>query len=826
MDAQAIISFTFPDEADWIVIEESSQWSGKIDLSFQHEEFLNLPGHGDIKAIVEQVGHTIHVFVEPVSRIEFSAKDIRSRIAYEFDQENKGSESPALNRTDEGKCAPGIEESFATVVEESMSSEQSFVSVLQSPDTISKSTTENQTGLATKYHSMVDDCDSSRQFHQRPKLEVVYNVFIEELSLALSDDCNERENERDEFLRITLDAILLSSRPEYHFAKTLKVLGDGIPKFTNVTVCVYNIQIDNQMFNRHPFEFPLILVGKNNDARTRVPHSYQTEQLLDELRESSLIVVKLQFDSNGDRAALKTVKIQSAPLCAFIEDKFAYKLISVLASFQQPSPKSLGNSSNQSSEPTVISEDFKQPLPPEIRMASSNMINHLRLDEISVEAFDVSLSVHASIKMYIGLDQSPLNFSQFYRSNLFTTNYCLGQMLARHYISGALFRAGWVVGSLDLIGSPAGFTRTLGDGLKDFVSLPYQGIMLGPWAFLGGMASGSSSLLKHVSAGTLTSMTNFASSVSRNLDRLSLDQEHCQRNEVFRREKPQGLGQGLVNGLSGVGISLLGAVGGIAHHPINALLEQGLSPTGFVGGITKGLVGVVTKPLGGAAEFVAQTGQGLLHGTGWSKNLKPRYPAIPDHSCTFYSGNLKFSWKLIAGSNLHDTTVLFMVDVMYGSTQATLVLTPEALFIISAEEDAQEAVFHINELDCLESKDDPTKFTICIKSPGDPSGDGEAGTSVKDRITQFVLDTGVHCTVSDIEESDTCLDESNSVSPAPTVKEMPAPSAPTTGSQGVVQLSNKQEFTFYSSPLLRTTFIGLFQLVRRQINHKGFDMLS
>ena len=36
-----------------------------------------------------------------------------------------------------------------------------------------------------------------------------------------------------------------------------------------------------------------------------------------------------------------------------------------------------------------------------------------------------------------------------------------------------------------------------------------------------------------------------------------------------------------------------------------------------MGGLTRGLVGVVTKPLGGAAEFVAQTGQGLLVGSGW-----------------------------------------------------------------------------------------------------------------------------------------------------------------------------------------------------------------
>ena len=47
------------------------------------------------------------------------------------------------------------------------------------------------------------------------------------------------------------------------------------------------------------------------------------------------------------------------------------------------------------------------------------------------------------------------------------------------------------------------------------------------------------------------------------------------------------------------------------------MIDGGASPSGLVVGITRGLVGVVAKPLGGAAELVAQTGQGLLNGTGW-----------------------------------------------------------------------------------------------------------------------------------------------------------------------------------------------------------------
>jgi len=64
-------------------------------------------------------------------------------------------------------------------------------------------------------------------------------------------------------------------------------------------------------------------------------------------------------------------------------------------------------------------------------------------------------------------------------------------------------QTGWVVGSLELLGSPGGFARTLGTGLKDFVSLPYHGILEGPWGFLVGVTHGSASLMKHFTAGKI-----------------------------------------------------------------------------------------------------------------------------------------------------------------------------------------------------------------------------------------------------------------------------------------------------------------------------------
>lgn len=63
-------------------------------------------------------------------------------------------------------------------------------------------------------------------------------------------------------------------------------------------------------------------------------------------------------------------------------------------------------------------------------------------------------------------------------------------------------------------------------------------------------------------------------------------------------------------GLTGLGISLLGAVGGIAHHPLQSVMTDGASPRSLAAGVGLGLVGVVTKPLSGAAELLALTGQG------------------------------------------------------------------------------------------------------------------------------------------------------------------------------------------------------------------------
>lgn len=64
-----------------------------------------------------------------------------------------------------------------------------------------------------------------------------------------------------------------------------------------------------------------------------------------------------------------------------------------------------------------------------------------------------------------------------------------------------LFTKGWVVGSLDLLGNPAGFARAVGAGMSDLVYLPYRGMLHGPRAFISGLTTGAISLFTQVSSG-------------------------------------------------------------------------------------------------------------------------------------------------------------------------------------------------------------------------------------------------------------------------------------------------------------------------------------
>lgn len=163
-------------------------------------------------------------------------------------------------------------------------------------------------------------------------------------------------------------------------------------------------------------------------------------------------------------------------------------------------------------------------------------------------------------------------------------------------------------------------------------------------------------------------MTSFANSLARNMDRLSMDSEHTNRNEETYRHIPNGMTRGFLQGLELFGLSLLGAIAGLAEQPLSSLRnrDQSQAATSTVlTGFGKGLVGIVAKPVGGVAQLISQTGQGILYGTGLMNVPNRRCRPIEEDfrtntTCTFLK--LQHACQLMIDEDEIIDTLDYVID--------------------------------------------------------------------------------------------------------------------------------------------------------------------
>lgn len=266
--------------------------------------------------------------------------------------------------------------------------------------------------------------------------------------------------------------------------------------------------------------------------------------------------------------------------------------------------------------------------------------------------------------------------------------------------------------------SPSGLARSVSTGLWDFFSMPVQGLMRGPWGVLLGITYGSASLIKNVTAGTVNSVTKLAASVARNLDRLTLDEEHLERTEALRRARPLGITHGLTQGLTGFGINLLGAVGGIARHTLEAK-----SSAGVIAGLGKGILGVFTKPISGAAEFLALTGQGVLHTVGFNTLPSTRHfktiASLSSNNITI----TKATWKFLAKVNYLDRVLVTVPGILIEnhekSENIVMGVTTEIIMLISSESNELVKLIVIGNIRAELGAKTPSALILCAKSDDD-----------------------------------------------------------------------------------------------------------
>uniref|UniRef100_A0A3B5AH31 Vacuolar protein sorting 13 homolog B n=1 Tax=Stegastes partitus TaxID=144197 RepID=A0A3B5AH31_9TELE len=556
--------------------------------------------------------------------------------------------------------------------------------------------------------------------------------FIVVASVALSDDITSPSGSV-ELLRLTLTKLLLSlapaptslppelaAEPGMGAASMSALMSDA----SLIEVYCSSLQVDNQLYNRASFHFPVLLCQDQRGGAepggpwTSDANPTESPEALEEFKRSCFLQLRILLA--GDKCTAEEVTFQLQPARVYLEDTFVYYI------------KTLFNTYIPDSAFTSVLQSVQA------------LVHPVRLQRLTIQPVNLLVSIHASLKLYIASDHTPLSFSLFERGPLCTTARQLVHALAMHYAAGALFRAGWVVGSLEILGSPASLVRSIGNGVSDFFRLPYEGLTRGPGAFVSGVSRGTTSFVKHISKGTLTSITNLATSLARNMDRLSLDEEHYTRQEEWRRQLPESLGDGLRQGLSRLGISLLGAIAGIVDQPMQNFQRNwelqssaGSKAKGMISGVGKGIVGVFTKPIGGAAELVSQTGYGILHGAGLWQLPKQIYLPTEEKSALAPNSHLKYVWKMLQSLGRPELHMALEVTIVSGSGQehaGCLLLTSEVLFVVSLSEDTQQQAFPITEVECQQEPGQQGQLTLTLQQQtvaSDTEGDG-----VRERLSE------------------------------------------------------------------------------------------
>ncbi|XP_044599846.2 intermembrane lipid transfer protein VPS13B isoform X5 [Equus asinus] len=636
---------------------------------------------------------------------------------------------------------------------------------------------------------------------------VTFKMFITQLSLAVFDDLTHHKAS-SELLRLTLDNVFLQMAP---VAGHLLGEETAAALFQLYCVEVYcgDLQLDNQLYNRSNFHFAVLVCQGEKTEPTQCSKMQSlliSSKDLEEYKENCFLKLRLTLTESRSLFDINEFSFELKPARLYVEDTFVYYIKTLFETY-------LPNS-NPAGHPTVLSGG-KQVLPMQVRQHAMALVNPVKLRKLVIQPVNLLVSIHASLKLYIASDHTPLSFSVFERGPIFTTARQLVHALAMHYAAGALFRAGWVVGSLEILGSPASLVRSIGNGIADFFRLPYEGLTRGPGAFVSGVSRGTTSFVKHISKGTLTSITNLATSLARNMDRLSLDEEHYNRQEEWRRQLPESLGEGLRQGLSRLGISLLGAIAGIVDQPMQNFQKTSEAHAsarhkakGVISGVGKGIMGVFTKPIGGAAEFVSQTGYGILHGAGLSQLPKQRYQPSDLPADQALNGHVKYVWKMLQSLGRPEVHMALDVVLVRGSGQeheGCLLLTSEVLFVVSVSEDTQQQAFPITEIDCAQDSKQNDLLIVQLKQPRvacDVEVDGareRLSEQQYNRLVDYVTKTSCHLAPS-------C---SSMQTPCPVVAVEPLP-------------STMKTYHYMVDPHFAQVFISKFTMVKNKALRKGF----
>jgi len=365
-------------------------WSQAIDLDFEHSIFVCIPEVFDVKVSSSKIGHTLHVSIDPVNRAEVSAKEIRSRI------KSRGSSQPRE------------------------------ISVVKTVDVKKIEPQRNRSTLKFRQSPV----KHAEQQKCRNDLQLFVSCLCQRVDIVVLDEQSSVSSVQ-EFMSVTFESLGVLFYPIMDVPHSTT---DHIRHLQHVKLSVRNFQIDNMMYGKASYDFPVVVRAKTDrnisghETKTWLSVTRSLREKLDQLTSNSLVNVHVELFSGVHGNIVQSVIISTRPMIICLEDVYISNLLKLIDSLI---PRM-----------TKMDRSVERRFPVKVSATADSLCCPVCLQRLCIEKIDLMVSVHASLKLYIASDDAPLSLGLFEQTNLCTTAHQLMRVIAMHYAACALYRAG------------------------------------------------------------------------------------------------------------------------------------------------------------------------------------------------------------------------------------------------------------------------------------------------------------------------------------------------------------------------------------------------
>ncbi|CAI9588810.1 unnamed protein product, partial [Staurois parvus] len=251
--------------------------------------------------------------------------------------------------------------------------------------------------------------------------KIVVRSFITQLSVGIYDDVTNYKTS-SELIRLTLDNVFLQMAPVTSYlrqpCRELQAdMTSGMPTFYSLEVYCGDLQLDNQLYNKSHFHFPVLVCQEEKSEYTKWPKAggfHMSTKELEEYKEASFLKLFVTLSVEQDVYDLNELSFDLKPSRLYVEDTFVY-YIKTLFDTYLPDNKVLQG------QVKVAGIKLTPLLPEQVRQHASALVSPVKLRRLTVQPVNLLVSIHASLKLYIASDHTPLSFSVFERGPIFTT---------------------------------------------------------------------------------------------------------------------------------------------------------------------------------------------------------------------------------------------------------------------------------------------------------------------------------------------------------------------------------------------------------------------